>query len=366
MLILGLAAALLASGCGGSGGALTAKPTATPTPSAGATAAPSPTATATPKPAGPPPVPARSLRAARRLPLRERVAQLMVVGFEGTDLSSPLFAELEDHGWGGIIVGPANAADLAGVGVFAGEARVVSEEAKRVPPLVAAAADGRPAKLGSTRSRARRAAARSAAAAKAQGITLTTAPSVDVGLGADAEVIARNAPGAVRGWLAGGVAPAPSHFPGQGTVTQDPLDGPANVGGSAEALAGRDLRPFRAALRRAPAVTVSSATFTAYDPVTPAALTPAIVRGLLRTRLRFGGVAVSADISGLAVATGDSPQAAAVDAVRTGIDLLQVPDASQRKRVYAALLRAARSGRLPRGRVLDAVARVLALKRRVA
>ncbi len=361
--------AVVLAGCGTAGGGALGRATPSPAPTAAATAAPtaSPTATPTAAPPAkrPPPAPARFLRSAQRLSLAQRVGQLMVVGFEGTDLTAPVFRELAGHGWGGIIVGPDNAAGLAGVGLFAGEAQAVAANAHAVAPLVAANDDGRSARLGSSRAAAQRTARASAAAAKAQGITLTTAPFLDVGLGADAKRIARIAPGAIRGWLAGGVAPAPGHFPGQGTVTQDPLDGPANVGGTARQLATRDLRPFRTALRSAPAVTVSSAAFTAYDPVTPAALTPAIVRDLLRVKLRFRGVAMSDDITGLSVATGESPQRVAVDAIRGGLDLLSVPGAGQRTRVYTALLRAARSKRLPRGRVLDAVARVLALKHRL-
>ncbi|MGI8623926.1 MAG: glycoside hydrolase family 3 N-terminal domain-containing protein, partial [Solirubrobacteraceae bacterium] len=152
--------------------------------------------------------------------------------------------------------------------------------------------------------------------------------------------------------------------PGQGAASQDPLDGPATVGLSRVELARRDLRPFRTALRRAPAVTVSSASYTAYDPVTPAALVPGIVRRLLRRVLRFRGVAMTDDVSALATATGESRGRAAVLALKAGIDLVYVPEPAQRSRAYDAVLRAARSGRLPRARVRDAVARVLELKRR--
>ncbi len=361
---------VLLAGCGGGQARTLGRATPTATPSATPTATPSAsaTATATPAPKRPivPQAPARFRRSAQRLGLEQRIGQLMVVGFEGVDLSGSVFRELGGHGWGGIIVGPDNAVDLTGAGLFAGEARAVAAAADNVAPLVAALADGRPERLGSSRAQARSTARAAAVAAAAQGIDFTTAPAIDVGLGADAGKIARIAPGAVQGWLAGGVAPAPSHFPGQGTVTQDPLSGPANVGGTAKQLLSRDLKPFRTALRRAPAVTVSSAAFTAYDAVTPAALTPAVVRGLLRAKLRFRGVAMTDDITGLAVATGDPPERVAVDAVRGGIDLLYVPDASQRKRVYSALLRAAKAKRLPRGRVLDAVGRVLAMKHRLA
>jgi beta-N-acetylhexosaminidase len=310
-------------------------------------------------------VPRRFRQKARALPLGERIAQLMVVGFEGATLEAPVFAELAGHGWGGIVVGPDNAFDLSGVGLFAGEARVRAEDAGRVPPLVAAVDDGRPPRLGSSRREGRAGAEAAGAAAAAQGITLTTAPSIDVGLEANAKLIARIAPGAVRGWLEAGVAPAPGHFPGQGAVTQDPLDGPANVGLQAGDLAGRDLKPFQRVLKRVPAVTISSATFTAYDAVTPAALTPTVVRDLLRGGLRFGGVAMSDDLETLAVQTGGSQARAAVRAVRAGVDLLYVPDAAQRTTVFFALKRAAKKGKLPRARVLTAAARVLELKARV-
>jgi beta-N-acetylhexosaminidase len=361
------ACALALAGCGGSsdGNALVDEPSGTATAGGSPAATPAPRRTAAPRKVGPPPVPERFRSAAQRLPLEQRVAQLLVVGFEGTDLSAPVFAELADHGWGGIVVGPANAFDISGVGLFAGEARVRAEGAKRVPPLVASFDDGRPPRLGATRAEGRSRAAAASAAASAQGITLTTAPFIDVGLEADADLIARVAPAAVKGWLSGGVAPAPGHFPGEGAVTQDPLDGPANVGSTAGDLAGRDLKPFLSALRKAPAVTVSSATYTAYDPVTPAALTRTVVQDLLRGGLRFGGVAMTDDLETLAVQTGGTQPRAAVAALRAGIDLVYVPQADQRSAVYAAVLRAAKRGKLPRGRVLDAAARVLALKDRV-
>ncbi|MEJ7891344.1 MAG: glycoside hydrolase family 3 N-terminal domain-containing protein [Solirubrobacteraceae bacterium] len=318
--------------------------------------------TATPTPAGPEPISAAAVRRARKLPLEQRVGQLFVVGFKGVDLSAEVFAQLRAHGWGGIVVGPSNAFDLAGVGLFAGEARVIAQQANRVVPLVASFDDARPPRLGSDQREGRIRAADAAADAKAQGVTLTTAPFIDVGLGADPDLISRVAPVAVKAWLDGGVAPAPGHFPGQGTVTQDPLAGPANVGLTEQDLRGRDLKPFRTALKEAPAVTVSSATFTAYDPVTPAALTPAIVEGLLRRDLRFGGVAMTDDLSSVTAATGGTPGDAAVAALKAGIDLVYVPDARQVDVVYSAVLKAVRSGRIPAGRVREAAARVLALK----
>lgn len=359
---------MLAAGCGGGGsppvlGAPppTARATADATGSPGTAATPA----ATPKPAtGPPPLPAAARRRAARLPLSQQVGQLFVVGFEGTALQGRIAAELAGHGWGGIVIGPDNALGLDGFGLFADPAVAVARDARRVAPLVAAVADGRPARVGSSRAQARSRARAAGKALRATGVTLTTAPSIDVGLGADPALVARIAPAAVGGWLKAGVMPAPGHFPGQGSASQDPLEGPSTVGLSRSALAARDLRAFRAALRRAPAVTVSSAAFSAYDPVTPAALVPSIVRGLLRGTLRFGGVAMSDDLSGIATATGSTQGEAAIAALEAGIDLVYVPDPSQRVGAYKAVMRAVRSHRLSNARIRDAVAHVLELKRR--
>ncbi len=127
-------------------------------------------------------------------------------------------------------------------------------------------------------------------------------------------------------------------------------------------MRARDLKPWVTALKEAPAVTVSSATYTAYDPVTPASLTPRIVRGLLREQLRFGGVAITDDVNGIAAATGGTPGEAAVSAIRAGTDMVFIPDPTATGAAYDAVLKAAKAGKIPAGRIREAAGRVLALK----
>ncbi len=351
-----LLAVLVAAGCGGE---RRPAPKGTPTPVGGLLAA-------VPRAAGPKSdVSAAARRRAAKLPLAERVGQLLLVAFEGTGPRSRLFSELRGHGWGGIAIGPDNAPKRDLIGRLARQADAAARRARRVRPLVLAIDDGAPAHLGSSPKQARSAAAMSARAMKAAGVTLAIEPKIDVGLEAFPKPIARAARAAVIGWKASGVMPAPAHFPGQGSATQDPLEGPASVGQSAQDLKKRDLRPFASALLHAPAVTISSAAFSAYDPVTPAALTPAVVRGLLRHTLHFKGVAMTDDLSGLTAATGGTQGQAAVAALRAGIDLVYVGDPRSRAAVYNAVLNAARAGRLPAARIRDAAAHVLDLKRRV-
>lgn len=333
---------------------------------AGRTATPPPART--PRPRATLAVPAAVRRQAAAMSLGRRVAQLFLVGFEGNDATASIYAELRTRGWGGVLLGPDNVLSADQAAFLAGEAAAVSA----VPPLVAPLDLFPPPPQLSTDSpgEVRRAAQARAAELRAHGLNLVFAPIADVGIqdgdgtfGDDPDRVARLVAAALRGWRAGGVIPAPGHFPGQGAASQDPLQGPSTIGLSQEELAVRDVIPFRAVLRQAPALVVSSAAFAGYDPVTPASLTPAITRDLLRSELGYTGVAISDDLAGVTAATGGTVGEAAVEAIRSGIDMVQVPDPSDRGAAYRAVLAAVRDRRIPAARLREAVLRVLALKR---
>lgn len=326
---------------------------------------------------------------ARRLPLERRVAQLFVVGMDGaTAPRDPIFEELLRRDWGGLTVA---ADDFQAAQQFAdltGEAGVVARNARHLPPLIVAAQDGGPdspvpdAPPGPPEDRA----GASAASARAEGqsagaqlrllgVNTVIAPPGDVdveggGVHAgslfsdDERRVARIVAAESAGYAAAGMIAAVGHFPGEGSASQDPLEGPAIVGQSLAGLRARDLRPFAAVARRAPVIVISNALFAAFDGITPAVLDPAVHR-LLRRGLRFQGVAMSDDLVGTATATGGTVGQAAVAALRAGADLLWVPGSrSDREGAYRAVLAAARSGRIGLSRIDGALARVLALKHR--
>lgn len=307
---------------------------------------------------------------ARSLSLEARVAQLFLVGFEGTDGAAPIFASMQQRGWGAIVLGPENVLWPEAVGALAGQLTSTAAAAGHARPLVMV--DGLPA-LPDQRALRSAAEAEATARAAATGLAALGAdavldpqadlavpagPAAKLGFSDEPRVVRRLARAAVKGWLAGGVLPAVGHFPGQGAASQDPVEGPSIVGAEPEVAA------FRPALRRAPAVVISNAAYTVYDSVTPAALLPAVVRDLLRGELRFNGVAITDDLAGATAATGGSVGAAAVEALRAGADLVQVRDEQAREAAYVAVLRAARTGRIPRARIEEAVLRVLVMKER--
>jgi beta-N-acetylhexosaminidase len=169
---------------------------------------------------------------------------------------------------------------------------------------------------------------------------------------------------AVAGWKEGKVAPAPGHFPGEGAASGDPVEGPATVGLSLDELRRRDLRPFAALARHAPAIQLSSATYVGLDGVTPATLLPEAV-SQLRDELGFRGVIVSGDLAAASLATGRPVADLAVAAVTAGCDLLWIPgDAQDQEAAWRAIVRALRSGRLPAARVAEALQRVSLLRAR--
>jgi beta-N-acetylhexosaminidase len=107
---------------------------------------------------------------------------------------------------------------------------------------------------------------------------------------------------------------------------------------------------------------MSNAVYVAWDGVTPATILPDAV-GLLRRELRFRGTVVSADLGATTVVYPLTLQAAAVQALRAGCDLLYLPDtAKDQERAYQGVLKAVRSGAISRLRLATAVRHVLALK----
>ena len=75
---------------------------------------------------GAPNVPRSVADLARRLPVDRKVAQLFLLGFEGTDLNAEIFRRLERQDIGGIVIGRQNYGGPVQLGQMAGEAVVVA------------------------------------------------------------------------------------------------------------------------------------------------------------------------------------------------------------------------------------------------
>lgn len=335
----------------------------------------------------PPPDPGERLpgKGSAKLPLalERAAAQLFVVGFAGTDPTSPFFERLRRRDWGAVLLERANYVDRTQFTALTGEIGVVAREVKHAPPLVIAAQLGgsetavpdvgprRQALAKNGLSAARQA---SAAARKLRplGVDAVLSPSADVGLTGgpwdgrafsdDPATVTRLAGGAVGGWKTARVAPIVGHFPGEGAASGDPNEGTATVGLGLDELRDRDLRPFRSLAARLPAVQMSSALYAGLDGVTPATLDPDAV-ALLRDQ-GFKGAVVSANLTAATLSTGGSVGAAAVAALRAGCDLLLVPgNSTDQEEAYRAVVRAVQRGQIGTARVRDALVASARLRR---
>jgi beta-glucosidase-like glycosyl hydrolase len=125
--------------------------------------------------------------------------------------------------------------------------------------------------------------------------------------GTTAESVVAAAGAVVDGLAQAQVTATLKHFPGLGQVRGN-TDDTADVTDPATTADSEQVAVF-AELARSPAepfVMVSSATYPQLDPAEQAAFSPAVVTGLLRERLGFGGVVVSDDL-GSARAVRDVP-----------------------------------------------------------
>ena len=160
----------------------------------------------------------------------------------------------------------------------------------------------------------------------------------------------------------GGLATA-KHFPGHGdTSTDSHLDLPL-VSSDLAHINGVDLMPFRAAIAAgAGSVMTAHLAVPALepDPNVPATMSHNIMTDLLRGQMGFDGLVVTdaLDMGGITVRY--PPGEAAVRSLLAGADILLVPPVLGA--ALEAVREAATSGRIPIGRLDEAVTRVLRAK----
>jgi beta-N-acetylhexosaminidase len=311
-------------------------------------------------------------------------ARLFLIGFGGPAPARPVLRRIALHEWGGVVLEAGNGISAQQVAGLVGALRGAAAAAHHAAPLIVASqpgGDGDAVPVGtplqsaiSDAAGARRTALATARALKALGVRMVLGPDADTGATGgpwagraysdDPALVAPLVDAAVAGFAAGGIAPAPGHFPGEGAASGDPALEPATVGLARDELLRRDVRAFAPAARHAPAIQLSAATYVAFDGVTPATVLRDVVE-LLRRDLGFDGVVVSGDLAAASLATGEPVADLAVDALNAGCDLLWIPgDAGDQDAAWRAVVRGLRTGEVPAARVAGALARVSVLRAR--
>jgi beta-N-acetylhexosaminidase len=328
--------------------------------------------------------------AVRSMSVKDKVAQTMLLGFEGSGSSPSVLSLLRRRALGGIVIRTGNYSSSGQITALAARATLVARHAKQDPPLVWAPQEGGdfnaiggvgPPKAPGDANGAVRVEAHAVVSSGRKlgrrNVNGVLAPVVDVGAADNTDPLgvrafsdqpgptARFATASVDAYKRAGLMSAAEHFPGLGGATQSPDDGLASVGLSLAQLRKRDLVPFAAAIRAGvPAIVISNASYSTDDFVTPATLSRAVSTDLLRGEMRFQGVAIADDLSQPAITTSMSVADAAVKAIAAGADMVYISGTKRgQDAAFRALLAAVKSGAIPRARLDEAVTRILTMKR---
>ena len=164
-----------------------------------------------------------------------------------------------------------------------------------------------------------------------------------------------------------GVVTTAKHYPGLGAATraQNTDLGPVTLDVSLSDLRSIDELAFTYAINaNVDMIMTSWATYPALDPDLPSGLSPRIVHGELRGRLKYRGVTITDAIEAGALQSFGSTGERAVAAAAAGMDIVlcSARSVSQGQDAVDALQAAVANGQLDRGAAIHALQRVLALR----
>jgi beta-N-acetylhexosaminidase len=343
-------------------------------------------------PVAPPMVPMPSIElvqctqesAIAALPMRRRLAQLLMVGVDARGPREALTVVKSEQVGGIFLPGSAT-------GLLSDAALEQVQAAAELPVAVAVDDEGGrvqridtlDGELPSARSMAAnlsveqvyQLAVKRGGQLRARGVTVDFAPSVDVSsqpdgavigdrsFSSDPNTVARYAGAFAKGLRDAGVLPVFKHFPGHGRATGDSHRGSVRTPPLAK-LQEVDLLPYRQLLDAQPAAVmvghldVPGLT----EPDTPASISPAAL-ALLRDQFGFDGLVFTDDFAAMAAITDRVDLPAAVrQALASGADMALWITTDRLPEVLDHLEGAVADGSLPESRVNSAVTHVLAAK----
>ena len=325
--------------------------------------------------------------------IEEKVGQLIMVGFEGTQANEAIETHIRERFVGGVVLFSRNIQSPQQTAELTNELqRLVEATARQIPLFIgidqeggwvirlkdgATVLPGNMA-LGATNSTelAERAGEITAVELAAVGVNLNFAPVMDVNNNPDNPVIGRRSFGEspelvsrlgisyIRGLQRNGVLATAKHFPGHGDTTVDSHFELPTVSHDLERIHALELQPFRAAIDAdVAAIMTAHIIYPAFDANRPATLSPTILTDLLRKELGFDGLLITDDMEMKAIDDRYRSGEAAVMAVEAGADIVMVLwTPTKQIEVFDALLSAVKSGRISQARLDQSVERILKSK----
>ncbi|WP_337099035.1 glycoside hydrolase family 3 protein [Paenibacillus sp. YIM B09110] len=329
--------------------------------------------------------------------LKEKIGQLFVFGFHGTEPTEQIQDLIREYGIGGTIYFSRNVVNAQQVHELSGNLQRIASDAGRPPVFVAIDQEGgMVARLveGVTLMPGNMALGAASIAAGARetarvcgeelrklGVTMNYAPCIDVNNNPDnpvinvrsysdrSDVVAELGAAAVQGYQEARIAATVKHFPGHGDTSVDSHHALPVLPHDRARLDAIELKPFRAAIEAGTdCIMTAHVCLPALDPSgVPSTLSQPVLTGLLREELGYDGIVVTDCLEMSAIDEFYGPGPGAVQALRAGADMVLVSHTYEKQlAALEAVASAVESGELAMDRIDEAVGRVMALKEKLA
>lgn len=334
----------------------------------------------------------------KTMPLRTKIGQLLMIGFNGQSPGEGLEEALSAIKPGGLIVFGRNIKTARQISDLNLAAQRIALQESGTPLLIAVDQEGGNVMRLKTRvplpsalafgdlndvSVTERAGEATGLLLKTLGFNMNLAPVLDVGdpnrktfigtrtFGSRPDLVAKNGMRFASGLQRAGVLPTTKHFPGHSDLAEDThLAAPAKTA-SYEQLRKNDLAPYYQMAKESTlpwAVMVAHIAYPSLDPSgLPASFSKKILGDHLRKRIGFDGIILTDDIEMAGAVTVSDVAERALLALEAGADMIMVAwNKKLQARITDAIYHAVKGERLSEARINESVRRILHAKRQFA
>ena len=319
--------------------------------------------------------------------LEEKIGQMVMVGFYGTELNDDIRYLLDNFRFGGVILFDRNMESVAQTKKLTDDLQAFAKQ--KAPLLIATDEEGGRVARGRTFlevapsqeeiglsgdvNAANYWARHNAAILKSIGVNINFAPVADVGtqdtrsFGNDAQLVTNFIEAAAQGYEAENFLYTLKHFPGIGKSKIDPHKEVSTVEVDRATLYAEDLPPFIKIIHWHDnsrfMIMVGHLKYDAIDAVNSASLSPAVMTGLLRNELGYSGVVITDDLEMGAIKNNVDLGTLGVKMILAGGDIALVcHNYDSQQIVYNSIVAAIKRGEISEQRIDESVRRILKLK----
>lgn len=319
--------------------------------------------------------------------LAEKVGQMIMIGFYGTELNDDIRYSLDNFHFGGVILFDRNMENLAQTKRLVDDIQAVAnqkfplfvaldEEGGRVargrnflPPAPAQADIGFDGDISAATYWAKY----NAELLRSVGVNINFAPVADVGsndtrsFSDNPQLVAEFVNAAAQGYESENFLYTLKHFPGIGKGTLDSHVEVSTIDADKTTLYAEELLPFKKIIDAHDnsrfMIMVGHLKYDALDPVNSASLSPAVMTELLRNEMNFGGVVITDDLEMGAIKKHVDLSTLGVQIISAGGDIALVcHDYESQQIIYNSILDAVKRGEISEERINESVRRILKLK----